>query len=133
MNYTAKAFFFEHAGYSYDPATETKAEGHNRTACQLACAEEWAAKEGFVFEWEQDNITNREFTDEGTEYYLWCVVMRDADSNEVQSLGGVDFGEEGNYSDPYARVCQAELAIQQYHVVDMAAKEHEFAVATEGG
>lgn len=134
MNYTAKAFFFKYAGWSYDPKTQTNAQGHSDTASKLACAEEWAAKEGYVFEWNQDDITNREFADNGDpEYYLWCVVMRNADSDVVQSLGGVDFGAEGDYSDPYARVCQAELALEQFHTLEAASLEHNLTVCTDGG
>lgn len=34
-----EAFFFEHAGYSYDPARETPAQGRTRCAVSLAAAE----------------------------------------------------------------------------------------------
>jgi hypothetical protein len=40
--------------------------------------------------------------------------MRDKAGKVVQSLGGVDFGRDGDpWGQPYARVVEAELALEQ--------------------
>lgn len=43
----AAAFFYEHAGYSYNPATETAEDGRTRCAEKLARAEEISARRGW--------------------------------------------------------------------------------------
>lgn len=112
----AELFFFRHAGFSYGPG-ETPLAGRVRCAKQLAAAERTAKERDVTFEWEQDDITNREHTDEGPEYYLWACVARDATGAVFASLGGVDFGHnDGNPREPwgsdYARVVEAELACE---------------------
>jgi len=105
----AEAFFHKYAGWSYDPLTETSNQGKIRCAKLLAKAEAQASAAGVQFQWEQDDITNREHTDEGNEYYLWqCVALHDGKA--IGSLSGVDFGEgKEPWGDPYARVVQAEI------------------------
>jgi hypothetical protein len=71
-------FFIKNAGYSYDPKKETPFKGRVRCARALAEAEKRASAEGCSFEWEQDDSTNREWTDEGAEYYTWRCLMRDS-------------------------------------------------------
>lgn len=51
----AAAFFFEHAGYSYDPKTETAEQGRKRCAVEMARAERDARKRGIDFTWEYDS------------------------------------------------------------------------------
>lgn len=104
-------FFYDHAGYSYDPAKETAELGRRRCARSLADAEAKASELGFKYEWEQDDQTNREFTKKGPEYYLWRCACHDQTGKVVSSLCGVDFGNGGSpWGEPYARVVQAELA-----------------------
>ena len=110
-------FFFKNAGYSYNPKTETKLRGRWRCARELAEAEASATARDLSFEWSQDDITNREFTDEGPEYYLWQCVCRDPSGAVLSSLGGVDFGYEldprrWKWMDNYRRVVEAELAAE---------------------
>lgn len=109
----AGRFFFEHAGYCYDPQTQTKQEGRRQCAIALAEAEEEVSKRGFTFEWEQDGMTNSEWTDEGPEYYTWNCCLRDENGKIVGSLCGCDFGPEGKpWGNPYMRVVQAEIALE---------------------
>ncbi|MDE2097386.1 MAG: hypothetical protein KGL39_09095 [Patescibacteria group bacterium] len=44
---SAEAFFLEHAGYSYDPAVETKEQGRKRCARDLARAERYGRAQGW--------------------------------------------------------------------------------------
>jgi hypothetical protein len=104
-------FFIKNAGYSYDPKKETPFKGRVRCARALAEAEKRASAEGCSFEWEQDDSTNREWTDEGAEYYTWRCLMRDSLGVVLGSLCGVDFGEGGEpWDNPYRRVVEAEIA-----------------------
>lgn len=97
-------FFFDHAGWGYDPLTETSDEGRARCAKRLAAAEQWATDEGMSFEWTPD-----EYADEPGE---WCCVARDAGGVVLASLGGVGFESGEPWGDPYRRVVEAELALE---------------------
>jgi hypothetical protein len=113
MKQSPVRFFFSHAGYSYDPKTETPTQGRWKCARRLAAAERTACANGYSFDWSQDDITNRDFTDEGPEYYLWQCVCRDMSGAVVASLGGVDFGPDGEpWSSDCRRVVEAELAAE---------------------
>lgn len=109
----AVAFFYEHAGWSYDPVKETSDEGKLRCAQALADAEAKAASAGVQFRWEQDDITNREHgaihSKKVAEYYLWqCCAYHEGEV--IGSLSAVDFGADGEpWGEPYARVVQAEI------------------------
>lgn len=108
----AYQFFLRHAGYSYDPKTQTSMQGRIQYARQLADAERKARNESFSYRWTVDDIYSNEFSDESPAWQLWSCSMYNADGQLVNSLGGVDFGHDGNpWSDPYRRVVEAELAI----------------------
>ena len=110
---TDAQFFYDKSGYSYDPAKETKEQGRKRGARRLANAEAWASQTGVSFEWEQDDITNEEFSNSRPFYYLWRVLARDASGKVVSSLCGVDFGRDQEpWGQPYKRVVEAELALE---------------------
>src|SRR5437868_9324767 len=51
---TDQFFFYQNAGYSYDPKTETADKGRIRCAVELARAEKYARNLGWEFEWEWD-------------------------------------------------------------------------------
>lgn len=91
--------------------------GYNaQQAKDIAEAERWALDNDVLFEWEQDDTTNRDFTDEGEEYFRWRVVARHPDG-ETASLAGVDFGEgKGPWSnsetDIYKRATEADLSME---------------------
>lgn len=116
---TAIAFFHQHAGFSYDPKTETPEQGRQRCAEELAGCEALARDAGCSFEWSVDpDITSadwREPRQDGGKYRnpwrTWVCVMHGPDGAIVGSLGGIDFGRNGDpWGDPYRRVVEAELA-----------------------
>ena len=123
----AEKFFYANAGYSYDPKTEAEVQGRERGAKLLASADAAAKADGMWFSWATDDITNREFTDEGPEYRLFAVVAYIDDDGPSHmgepehcgSLSGVDFGpdnspNDGSRAGRYARVVEAELALEYY-------------------
>jgi hypothetical protein len=93
----AEQFFFDNAGYSYDPKVETLEQGRTRCAQRLAAAEAEADHHNWWVEW----------TDDGEEDGAprWCALLRDNNSAVLGSLGGIDV-----CAGPYARVVAAELA-----------------------
>lgn len=107
-------FFFKHAGYSYDPRTETKEQGRIRCAMNLAACEGIARNAGVSFEWAEDpDADSREFAPKKSRYALWCCVARDCNGLPVASLGAIDFGPDGTpWGDNYRRVVEAELACE---------------------
>ena len=111
---TPYAFFYAKAGYSYDPITETKAQGRARCAKALARAEAMARDAGLRCVWSIDpDIDASEFGDENYPLYQ-CFLVRGEDEI-LQSLGGIDFGETGQpWGDSYARVVEAELALEHF-------------------
>ena len=111
----AYRFFLSKAGYSYNPSTETKAQGRIRTARSLAAAEQMALNENCSFEWQQDDCTSQEFSNVKPYYYLWACVMHNANGEIVQSIGGCDFGRNRDpWMDDYRRVVEAELACDYF-------------------
>lgn len=110
------AFFAEHAWYSYDPKIETPEQGRLRCAAELASASMRAFEDGFSFEWSIDHeIDSRSFSKSRPHWSLYQCAMRDANGDVCGSLGGVDFGRDGDpWSDPYRRVVEAQLALEHY-------------------
>lgn len=90
-------FFFDNAGYSYDPKVETLEQGRAKCAQRLAAAEAEADRRGLWVEWVDD--------DEEDGAPRWCALLRDSNSAILNSLGGIDV-----CAGPYARVVAAELA-----------------------
>jgi len=111
---TAYHFFLSHAGYSYDPKTETKLQGRIRCAQALAAAEKQAKAADCTFEWQVDaDCDSSDFSDEVPPWSLWGCIARDADGQIFASLWGIDFGRDGMpVGDPYSRVVEAELATE---------------------
>lgn len=110
---TAIKFFAKQAGFSYDPKTQTKAQGKAQTARHLARAERTAASLGFTFEWEYD-LEGYHGCDcgsddcacpTGAEHEVLGCIMRNADGEVIASLWGIC-----QPSREYARVIMAELA-----------------------
>lgn len=106
-------FFHEHAGYSYDPRTETPEQGRNKCAESLAIAATRAFIDGFWFDWCVDQtIDSSDFSDDTDPWELWVCCMYDTNGNMVDSLSAIDFGRNGSpYGDPYMRVVEAEIAL----------------------
>lgn len=115
-------FFYDHAGYSVAQG-ETKEQGHERSARELAKAETWALENSYTFETCPDYDADESFMDDEPQEYqdewrgkAWYVVMHDERLRVVQSLCGC-FG----YSD-YERVVKAELALEEMASVMQAAR-----------
>ncbi len=108
-NRDAVAFFHDHAGWSYDPRSETPEEGRMRCARGLAAAEAWASNAGVRYEWrhESEPVDRSGIEHDGP---LWEVLAH-LDGQVVGSCGVIDLGRDGDpWHDPYARVCEADLA-----------------------
>lgn len=117
---TAENFFWSHAGYCYDPKTETREQGRKNCAIALATAERQASDAGFSFAWSQDDITDEDFRETDAPYYLWQCLARDLEGKVIGSLGGVDFGAlpSDPWMHPYRRVCEAEIASEALTVAE---------------
>jgi len=107
-------FFWEHAGYSYQPETETEAQGRIRCARELAAAEANAKRiDGWGFEWHDDWRVGDHVNEFSSESYLnnprtcECCLLRDGDGDVIASVGCVD-----DATDEYRRVIEAELAVE---------------------
>lgn len=110
----AQQFFYDHAGYSYDPKRETAEQGRANCADHLAKVEAYAKQVGIRFEWEKDDIDSRDFSDEKP-YYKLHVCIAYLNGKVVGSLGGIDFGRNGSpHGNTYKRVVEAELACDAY-------------------
>ena len=114
---SAYHFFYANAGYSYNPATETRAQGHRRCAKALADAEKQIREAGISFSWEPDHfIDSSEFSDDPDPYTLWICLMHDSEGSTVGALCGIDFGRDGQpWENPYRRVIEAELMLE--HII----------------
>jgi hypothetical protein len=115
----AEQFFYDHAGYSHDPATETSEHGHARCAMDLAAAEQRIARGGYRIEWDQDYEFDPYCACEDDDCPAktgpaYCAALFSADGIRVlASLCGITFERGHDYSDdPYARVVAAELALE---------------------
>lgn len=107
------AFFYANAGVSYNPKTQTPEEGRTEGARKLADAERFASAAGLCFRWQHDDITSAEHEDTDSPYPLWLCTCYDEFGKVVGSLGGVDFGDNGQpWGDPYRRVVEAEIAME---------------------
>lgn len=106
-------FFYENAGFSYDPKTETAEQGKRRRAVELAEAETIAARNDWYVEWEQDDSECMGCSCEsadcpcstGEPHETLGAVLRNDQDRVLASLWGIC----GATSD-YRRVVEAELA-----------------------
>jgi hypothetical protein len=107
-------FFYDNAGYSYDPKTETPEQGRANCARILACAELISKSIGMQYSWTIDPGTDSSAFDNDPEpWALWQCLAYDQHGDIVASLHGIDFGRFGHPdSDDYSRVVEAELAAE---------------------
>lgn len=119
-------FFYENASYSYDPLKETAEEGRTKGAVLLASAEQWARETGYGCRWEIDPASssadwiddNEDGGNNQNPWQVWSCYMYDENGKPVQSLHSIDFGRDGQpWGDPYRRVIEAELALEEWHAV----------------
>ncbi len=123
-------FFLKHAGYSYDPKTESPMQGRIKTARALAAAERKARDNELWFKWEIDpDCTSADWIADNEDggrnndpWQTWiCFACSPNESpgrlsnlsTVLASLGGIDFGREGEpWGNSYRRVVEAELALE---------------------
>lgn len=119
-------FFYDNAGYSYDPATETPEQGREKSAILLASAERWAQETGYDFIWDIDpDASSADWIDDkkdGGKYrkpwQVWFCSMLNERGKTVQSLHAIDFGRDGQpWGNSYRRVVEAELAMAEWQSV----------------
>ena len=107
-------FFLKHAGYSYDPKTQTPKQGRSACVRKLAKAERDARALGYTFSWQDDWQVGNHFEEYGEAYAdggpdtCESCVMYDEAGNVLQSLGCIDNADRN-----YRRVIEAELALEQ--------------------
>jgi hypothetical protein len=117
---SAEDFFYEHAGYSYDPATQTQEEGRRASARALARAEQYATDHGWWVTWEADpDQWDGDMPYDGP---LWvALLMAEPDGPEpyhargpetLATMGSIAIDSTDPRSEPYGRVVAAELALQ---------------------
>jgi hypothetical protein len=109
INFAAVSFFLAHAGFSYDPKTETQEQGRVRVARALAEAEALYLRAHQVAEvaivWTHDDIAASEGGFEET-CECACIVHDDGNGGEVLASLGAIWDADANYR----RVIRAELA-----------------------
>lgn len=121
------AYYFEYAGYSWNPATQSEFAGRLIGAQKLARAVQWfnSLPDGSLeFEWDYDDLTSEEFSDEEPFYPLWTCILWDYRRVTIRkkgkrvaaaSLGGIDLGRDGEPRDEeghYSLTVEAELILQ---------------------
>jgi hypothetical protein len=115
---TDQFFFFQHAGYSYNPKTETAEQGRLRCAVELAKSEEYARNLGWEFEWEWDSDPDLSWmSDEEREqdHEVLCCRIPDPENTRysLASLCGIT-----DANSKYRRVIEAELASEAIAELD---------------
>lgn len=123
---TPAAFFYEWAGYSWDPRTETMEQGRARGASELADAERIAREAGASFAWSiDDTCDSSSWSDDPDPWDQWQLIVYGPDGEVLTSLGCVDFGRDGEpWGDPHRRVFEAESALEvldQLRALEVAA------------
>ncbi len=117
----AERFFWKHAGYSYNPEVETRAQGRRRGATALAEAEARARHEEITFEWDVDeggcigccceSPDCKCATGEPHEVLVCYAIGHDTEEGDsgpiLASLGGICEPDAH-----YRRVVEAELALE---------------------
>jgi hypothetical protein len=106
-------FFAKHAGFSFDPKTQTAKQGKAKCARSLARGERVAAKLGYTFEWEfdQDGCIGCDCGSDmcacsnGEPHEVLSCIARDADGKFIGSMGSIC-----KPSREYRRVIEAALA-----------------------
>lgn len=110
----AVQFFSKHAGGSYTPGKETRAQGKRRLAQRLAKAEREAFSRGWRVDWDQEMDPDLSWCDECSsgEHDKYehmnsteSAVLRDEEGRVLASLGNIDRPDRN-----YRRLVEAELA-----------------------
>ena len=106
-------FFYANAGYA-KKAGESVHSATLRNAKALADAENYAEDHGWTYQWEEDpqgyDSLGEDEDPEDIEV-LW-VQLLDESGASLASLGGVNLRKDRGIKDKYARVVEAELALE---------------------
>lgn len=109
---TNEYFFYENAGYSYDPKTESDEAGRLRCAKEMAADEAKVAQLidglGWHYEWDWDECPDLSWMSEEEQsepHEVLCCRLADADDNTLASCCGITDPDSN-----YRRVMEAELA-----------------------
>lgn len=106
-------FFYDNAGYSWDPKKETEKQGRYNSARRYAKAEMQALRDGVTFQWEIDpngcigcdcGSSTCECSSGESHHTFYCIA-RTADGTDGASLHGIC-----GLTPEYKRVIEAELA-----------------------
>jgi hypothetical protein len=100
-------FFYKHAGWSFDPKTETSRDGRVRTAVLLANAEKELQASTAQVIWEDDPLPYE--GDVEWDGPVYVAVISDGEGETLGSLGGIAMA---SLDEPYRRVIEAELAYE---------------------
>jgi hypothetical protein len=111
-------FFYEHAGFGYDPKTETREQGRIRCAVELADAEATGRRLGYGFEWEYDSDPDLSWMsaeERQLEHEVLCCRIPDPENTRysLASLCGITDPDRA-----YRRVVEAELAQEAIGALD---------------
>jgi hypothetical protein len=117
----SQRFFYDHAGWSFDPSRETPRQGRVRCAKALAAAEQEALRQGWQFELER---SGEQYDWDGSTFDVvaggacdgYDASLYDESGDLLASLGGVTFADNNPRKDPYRRVVAAELAREAIEV-----------------
>ena len=101
-------FFYDHAGFCYDPKTQTAEQGQTECAQRLAAAELAFMRSDARCEWADDSDSAAEMRHEGEPFDTceYCVI-RTADGTHLASLHAIT-----DASPNYRRVVRAQLAFE---------------------
>lgn len=111
-------FFHKHAGFSFDPAKETRAQGRSRCAKALVNAEARTRDLGVCFHWEEEPAWDSDRSGIEHDAPLWCCTAYDLAGSVIGSLGGIDFGPDSNpFGSPYRRIVEAEIALEASDII----------------
>lgn len=105
-------FFYDNAGYGYNPLNETAEQGRVHCAEALARAEARRKLEGGWVSWEDEPDPFDDDAHGPDEYGYHAVLWQyDAEADRPVSLGSLGMVDAGP-GDPYRRVVEAELALE---------------------
>lgn len=101
-------FFYDNAGFSYEPGKESQEDGHIRCARRLATAEAYARNADWWYEWLRQDW--QECGCQLTSYHeVWtCILFKSESRREVLAA----LGSICQPSSKYRRVIRAELAME---------------------
>jgi len=111
MTTSTEQFFYDHAGFSYDPTKETAEQGHQKCARELATAyaELYAVTTDAYVSWEIDpEITSHDWEPDSEPERPTLYAALIVNGEIVGSLGGIDV-KDCNSGDPYCKVVEAGL------------------------